>query len=170
LLRALQIHTIVCMFRANVYLGSIGDYLTSIGDADDGHIYQEFVAAIVPLGVVFVPIVSWLLNNKGYTTTCWVVFAAGLGYEGATIVESKVMQLIGALLFTFYRAALYSLVASFCSSIFGSKSVGRISGIVYTVTAGTILLQVRGTAAMPRAFVHVFASLCVCSSVCLCFA
>lgn len=109
------LNTLVCGFRADVYLTSVGDYCASIGDASDGNLYQKSVAIIVPLGVVFVPAVSWVLTRYGLRAGAWMVFALGVGYEGCVLVESLPMQLLGAILFTFFRAALYTNVAAFCA-------------------------------------------------------
>ncbi len=50
-------------------------------------------------------------------------------------------QPVAAFFFAFYRALLFSFVAAFTAVIFGSKSVGRITGLLYTTTAFFILLQ-----------------------------
>ena len=145
----IMVHTLVCMFRANVYMGTIGDYLASIGDGEGGHPYQKAVGAIIPCGVFFVPAVSWLLTRRGFASSCWVVWWLGLFYEGCTLIEVKAVQLAGALVFTFYRAALYTIVAVYMSVVFGNATLGRISGIVYSVTGFVILLQVCACDAPP---------------------
>jgi hypothetical protein len=61
--------------------------------------------------------------------------------SGAAILAVLWLQPAAAVVFTMFRALLFTFVGSFNTVVFGPKSVGRIAGVVYTSTAGFILLQ-----------------------------
>lgn len=62
--------------------------------------------------------------------SAYMVVLIGLGYGGLSLVPNLQVQLGTALLFTFFRAALFSFVAAFNAKVFGPASVGRVTGIL----------------------------------------
>jgi len=142
----------VQMFRSNMFLGTAGNFLLALGDAADNDYYSKFLASIIPLGFIFVPVISFFLDRKGFARSAYMVIAIGLAYGGLSMVKNLKVQLATAFFFTFFRAALFSFVAAFNAKIFGPASVGRVTGILYTTTAILITLQYPATAAT----VHVF--------------
>lgn len=136
----------VLMFRSNVFLGTAGNFLLSLGDAAHHDLYSTFLASIIPLGFIFVPLISYFLDRKGFAYSAYGVVLIGVVYGALSIVPMLEVQLATAFMFTFYRAALFSFVAAFNAKIFGAASVGRVTGILYTSTAVLIVLQYPATA------------------------
>lgn len=132
---------IIMMFRSNQFLGTAGQFLKSLDDEAHNNLYTKFLATIVPLGFIFVPVISYFLDRCGFAASAYMVVALGLLYGGLSMVPILQVQVGTAFAFTFYRAALFSFVGAYVAKVFGPASVGRITGILYTTTAVLVLLQ-----------------------------
>jgi len=115
--------------------------LATLGDADHGDAISIATGWIVPAGVLFVPIIDWALASGGYGFSAYSVVGIGIAYGALSCVHQLQLQSATAVLFTLYRAFLFSVVAAFNADVFGPMTVGRISGILYTTTAAFIGLQ-----------------------------
>ena len=61
------------MFRSNMFLGTAGNFLLSLGDAQHHDLYATFLASIIPVGFVFVPLISYFLDTKVHSFLIWVL-------------------------------------------------------------------------------------------------
>lgn len=102
----------VMMFRSNLFLGTAGNFLISLGDDKDDDRYAKLLASIIPLGFIFVPVISYFLDRTGFAVSAYMVVVIGLAYGGLSIVPILQVQLGTAFMFTFYRAALFFLCGS----------------------------------------------------------
>ena len=71
----------VMMFRSNLFLGTAGNFLISLGDDKDDDRYAKLLASIIPLGFIFVPVISYFLDR-----TVRLVRAASLHLHALTVL------------------------------------------------------------------------------------
>lgn len=115
--------------------------MESLGDHEHNNYYSKIVGVVLPLGFVFAPAVGWLMSKHGFGMTSHVVNFLGAAYGAFEIVPHLWAQPVAAAFFTAYRALLFSYVAAFTIVVFGPTSVGRMTGILYSVGAVFIILQ-----------------------------
>lgn len=137
----IYVFCVVLMLRTNLFLGMVQDFLASLGDAEHGDVISVATGWIVPAGVIFVPLIDAALARGGYASSAYATVLVGVAYGALSCVHSLYLQAATAVLFTLFRASLFSVVAAFNADVFGPMTVGRISGILYTTTALFILLQ-----------------------------
>jgi hypothetical protein len=150
------------IFKSNTYLGINKQLLERLGDGDapgsrhNGHLYTTLFVASLPLSAIAIPIIGRLLDNMPFTsdTVCccslwdWrkastfdLVNTLAIVHSLLTLVPVLEVQLLTFLVFTFYRAFLYSLISTFNARTFGINNVGTVQGSIYTVAAICNLLQ-----------------------------
>lgn len=95
--------------RASLYLGLLGEFLSSPAfsaryDAATQAQYVNILSAIVPLGCLFAPVIDPAIQRLGFLSyAIWVALCA-VAYSLCMLVPSMQMQLLGCLIFTYFRA------------------------------------------------------------------
>lgn len=125
------------MYRSNVFLATVGDFLWSLQANPEP--YDSIVEIAVPCGFVAVPVITYLLDYAGFAWSAIATVCLGVLYGAMSIVGFLPLQIATAFTFTCYRALLFSMVAAYVAVIFGPHSVGRVTGILYTTTALFVL-------------------------------
>ena len=125
--------------RSNLYLGLLGNFY---GSAQFGFVSSDLVAsyvnitsALVPLGCLCAPLVDFFIRTLGYGWTAQTI--AIIGAAQSLIMLSPIMplQLLAASLFVVYRANVFAFPPAFAGHAFGPRTVGRLTGIMFTLTA-----------------------------------
>merc|ERR1712196_126598 len=80
--------------------------------------------ASLPASVLFAPVVSWLIDKHGIAATLHVVNGLGCLYALAALVPSLNFQLVTFVIYTNYRALLFSAMSVYNARCFWA-SVGR---------------------------------------------
>ncbi|CAE7940407.1 unnamed protein product, partial [Symbiodinium sp. KB8] len=119
----IYVFCVLNMFKTNTYLGTMPFFMDSIGD--QGHTYQTIVGFTIPAAFLFVPLIGWVLGKKGFAMAGYWVVGLAIAYGALTLIHNLKVQIATGLVYTFYRAMLFSMVADFNVQIFGVKSVGR---------------------------------------------
>lgn len=86
------------------------------------------------------PIISWILHRYGFVWSFHFTNFLGIAYNVISLIPNLEIQVIAALIYTFYRALVYSLSGMFAAHVFGPVNVGTILGLVYIWGAVTTLL------------------------------
>jgi hypothetical protein len=133
--------SLLLQFRNTLFLGATRQYLIELHDPDHGNLFSKISAIIVPLGFIFVPIVSWVVDTRGLMVAAHLTNVLGLLYGGLTCIPVLWVQPIATFFFAFWRVVLFTAISTFTAAVFGAKSIGRISGVLYTSTAFLIILQ-----------------------------
>ncbi|GLD93860.1 hypothetical protein PINS_up002465 [Pythium insidiosum] len=127
----------------NYFLGSVTAQLRRkpLSPADVTALLNDF-GLLLPGGVVFIPLVGFLLERWGHMrvtfATCLVSVAFTMCFFGSDRVGVLVLSFV---LYTLYRTALFALLFSYIGHTFGFKHFGVLSGIAFSVAAGVGLLQ-----------------------------
>jgi hypothetical protein len=144
----------VHILKSNTYLGMNKQLLERLGDGDapgsrhNGHLFTTIFVASLPLSSFAIPVIGWMLDKLPFTSRSFcemstfdVVNNLGILHSLLTLVPVLEVQLLSFLVFTFYRAFLFSLISTFNANVFGVNTIGTIQGAVYS-TAGIVnLLQ-----------------------------
>ena len=125
--------------RANTYIGLNDEVLIRMGDTN-GHYINIFSYAL-PCGIVFIPIIDVAVTRLGLVGALHATNLLGVLYGTLVLINSLPVQLGTFLAFTGYRAFLYSVMSTFNAHIFGLRTLGRITGFVFTSSAVFQLLQ-----------------------------
>jgi MFS transporter, LAT3 family, solute carrier family 43, member 3 len=129
----------VQQLRANTYIGLNDDILIEMGDKD-GHYINIFSYAL-PAGIVFIPLIDFAVTKLGLVGALHSTNLLGVLYGSLVLIKSLPLQLVTFLAFTGYRAFLYSVMSAFNAKIFGLRTLGRLTGFVFTSSAIFQLLQ-----------------------------
>lgn len=125
--------------RANTYIGLNDEVLIRMGDTN-GHYINVFSYAL-PCGIVFIPVIDVAVTKMGLVGALHATNLLGVLYGTLVLINSLPVQLGTFLAFTGYRAFLYSVMSTFNAQIFGLRTLGRITGFVFTSSAVFQLLQ-----------------------------
>eukprot|EP01052_Picozoa_sp_SAG31_P044501 SAG31_NODE_7785_length_1596_cov_3.307281_2_plen_334_part_00 len=156
----------VHMTRSNLYLGILTPFFESIGKSNgvSGATVQQYVmiaTLIVPCGCLWVVVVEKLIKAYKGCGGAFVVHVLACAYGGLMFVPILWVQVLGALIYGFYRALLFSVIAVFniggipvpsqlpirdlhaplhplnvcvLAEVFGLENVGPINGVMYSLT------------------------------------
>lgn len=124
--------------RANLYIGTQDILLSHLGD---GGMYSKLFSIILPCGPVFVPIIEKCDSALGTIGSLHVTLLLGALYNAICLVGSLPAQLGAFLLYTAFRAFLYSVMAAFVAEKFGLATLGRMQGVIFTIAGVFNIVQ-----------------------------
>eukprot|EP00299_Pterocystis_sp_00344_P016195 c8122_g1_i2.p1 GENE.c8122_g1_i2~~c8122_g1_i2.p1 ORF type:complete len:507 (+),score=119.46 c8122_g1_i2:43-1521(+) len=130
------------VFKSNIYLGTNGLLLRSLGDKKRDYIFTQIFQGVLPCSVLFVPYIEKMMRVHGFLYSFRVVSALGIIYSIITLIPNLEVQCIAAFVYTNYRAIFYSVFGTYMAHTFGPGAVGRIFGAVMIFVAIFNLLQI----------------------------
>ena len=119
----------VHVFRQVVFLGTNGNLLSSYGDDQAGFLYTKIFSLSLPTGMLYTPLISWLFGAYGWRAVFQACNAIGLAWNLLALVPVLPLQVLTGLVFTCYRALLFSTLVTFCTETFGASTSGRLYGV-----------------------------------------
>ena len=125
--------------RANTYIGLNDLVLLRMGDTT-GH-YTNIFGYALPSGIFFIPLIDICMVKLGLVGALHTTNVLGVVYGVLVLFQDLPVQIATFLAFTGYRAFLYSVMSTFNAQVFGLKTLGRITGFVFTSSAVFQLLQ-----------------------------
>ncbi|GAB5357038.1 hypothetical protein AAMO2058_000339600 [Amorphochlora amoebiformis] len=140
------IYMLICcsigILRANLFIGMNPLLLDSYGDHeyhDDA--YKQLFNYVLACGFVFIPVIGWYAPMAGMTYSLQLTNILGIAAFGMGLIPWLPVQVITFLVFTAFRAFLYSIVSSYNLNIFGKATFGKIQGLMFSIGAIINLLQ-----------------------------
>eukprot|EP00667_Euglena_gracilis_P009135 EG_transcript_9274 len=124
------IFTFVSAAHSSTYLGITRDWLEYLGD--HSQLYSTAFGFSLAASIPIIPIVPYALRRLGYSVMLHLVNVMGMVVAALSAIQSLPMQVPAFLLFVVYRAFLYSTVTAFVAETFGAKSIGRLTGLIWT--------------------------------------
>mmetsp|Transcript_19359 Transcript_19359/g.50788 ORF Transcript_19359/g.50788 Transcript_19359/m.50788 type:complete len:322 (+) Transcript_19359:1053-2018(+) len=122
--------------RGNLFLGLLESFFDSPQFGADAATVSYFVnltSALVPLGCLCAPIVDNIIERFGFATTSYAIAVMGATYSLLMLSSSINLQIVTAVIFLVYRANLFAFPPAFAGRIFGPRTVGRVSGLMWTL-------------------------------------
>ena len=131
-------YALLCVYFAfhsvsNVWtLTTARDFLKSLGDDDYGNLYLTVFTLLTPVSLCALPFVDVALREYGYHVALQTVNVLGICHGLVKVISTNLqVQILGFLLFSFFRcfffSAVFSTLASFVSA------TGRAVGIFFLV-------------------------------------
>jgi len=122
--------------RANFTLQAAREYLGSLGDDEENNKYLTIFSSLNAASLVGIPFIEWILSHKGYHAGFQLVNIMAL-VHGTIQVSSENMnvQVLGFIIYSFYRCYLFSVVFSYLPLFLSGQVVGRASGVMFICTS-----------------------------------
>jgi hypothetical protein len=123
------------VFRANLYIGVNNTLLADLGDAKDNFLYTNIFGYLLPAGFLFIGLISWTTTKYGLSGSLHVTNTLAIVIFAIDCVPSLKVQVFNFLLFACFRAYLYSVMADYIAKTFGLKTLGRVTGAVFSLSS-----------------------------------
>ncbi|KAI8592186.1 major facilitator superfamily domain-containing protein [Geranomyces variabilis] len=136
----------ISMLRLNFYISSVEEqaYDLSSGSASRGEVKALtafFNVALPAAGIISIPGIGYLLDNFSFPTSFGVLWACGVAFGALGLVHNIPLQYVTVCIFVVMRPLLYTLGNDFCFKTFGSRTFGRLYGIMNAIAGVLNLLQ-----------------------------
>ena len=121
---------------SNWNLATQRDFLSSLGDDDQDHLYLTIFTLLTPVSILGAPFVDYVILHYGWTASFQMINILSIGYMIIKVTSDNLsIQLIGFVIYSFYRSFLFGISFSYLPNLIGSTVVGLAAGIM-TFTAG----------------------------------
>eukprot|EP00208_Stichococcus_sp_RCC1054_P002385 CAMPEP_0206140458 /NCGR_PEP_ID=MMETSP1473-20131121/9531_1 /ASSEMBLY_ACC=CAM_ASM_001109 /TAXON_ID=1461547 /ORGANISM="Stichococcus sp, Strain RCC1054" /LENGTH=615 /DNA_ID=CAMNT_0053534611 /DNA_START=553 /DNA_END=2400 /DNA_ORIENTATION=+ len=127
------------VFWIQFYLGTTRLQLQYKGDTN--YTYTDLANILPCAGILTLPIVSWLLDKKGYGITLGTINALSVLTSALQAIPNLQVQAVTLVVWTVARFFLYSSYFTIFGVLFGFKNFGKMVAIDNTVNGLIGLLQ-----------------------------
>jgi hypothetical protein len=133
----------VQMLRCNFYIETVNELLVDVArpNVQSAVQYAQIFSFVLPLGVLFVPLIDGTVKVLGVVNTLHTTNAFGVAFGVLLLIPSLTAQAINFLVFTGFRAFLYATLNTYIALTFGVTTMGRVIGSAFTTAAVVSLLQ-----------------------------
>jgi len=105
------------------------DFLAFLGDDETGNRYLSIFSMLTPASIIGIPFVDYILRRYGHHGGLQLVNLLGFAHGVITVFSSNLnLQILGFVLFSFYRCFLFTVIFSFGPTFLGSDVIGRGAG------------------------------------------
>jgi MFS family permease len=136
-----------CLFWANFYIGSVVEqlFIKSQQNKELTREYTSYFTALLPIGVLGIPLFGWLTDKLGFTWSILTTCLLGIGFSIFALIDNFKLQILTFLLYSFFRSFLFSVMFAYLAHEFGYRHFGLLSGLTLLlaglVGTTTILLS-----------------------------
>jgi MFS family permease len=110
------------------------DFLAYLGDDEQGNKYLTIFTLLMPASIVALPLVDYAIFHFGFSGAFQTINILSLGYTIIKVSSQNLnVQILGFILFSFYRCFLFGISISFLPTLIGPNVVGKAVGILYAV-------------------------------------
>lgn len=142
---AMFAYMVIMIPRSLMYLGTFSVINRKIAETEGTlsslNMVNSITSFVLPFGLIAVPLIQLCMRRLGTMWTVQVTTLIGVVYNILQLVPSLYAQLVTVVMFTVWRAFLYSTISSFNGQIFGVKTMGRIQGLGFLVAGLANLLN-----------------------------
>ena len=119
------------------------DFLAFLGDDEIGNKYTLIFSLMMPVSLVALPFTDAVLRNYGFYGGFQAINALALGYCLIRLFSDNLnVQILGFLIFSFYRSFLFGVTLSFLPAVLAGSVVGKGSGIMFAATGVAAFVNV----------------------------
>jgi hypothetical protein len=117
--------------RNNWVVTTARDYLASLGDDEEGNKYLTIFTGLSVASIIGLPFIDSILENYGYHMGFQVVNMLGLLHGIIQLSSDNLnVQVLGFVVFSFYRGFTFATVFSFLPVFLGGEAIGRGAGMI----------------------------------------
>jgi len=129
----------VLLARNQFTLATARDFLGSLGDDDFGNKYLSIFTLLGPVSLIALPFVDVTIERFGYHAGLQTINVLALIHGLIQVMSENLnVQIVGFVVFSFFRCFLFSVSFSFLASFLGPNASGIGSGLMSL--AGAIVL------------------------------
>ena len=122
--------------------------------------FANYFSWILPMGIIFVPLIEYTVSKYGVLTNLHITNAFGIIFGGLVVLlstnntnavvvagfeqqlpEKEILVVVTFGIFTCFRAYLYAILNTYIAVTFGVATMGRMIGFVFTIAAMVTLFQ-----------------------------
>lgn len=119
------------------------DFLAYLGDNQVGNKYLTIFTLLTPVSILGLPFVDRVVLRFGFSGGLQCINLLALIYNTVKLSSSNLnVQIIGFVVFSFYRCFLFGVTFSFLPTLVGQKLVGKATGFMYSIAAVASLLNI----------------------------
>ncbi len=126
---------LLCLFAAlnmavsNWNLMTQIEFLGSLGD--DDNLYLTIFTLLTPVSILGSPLIDWSILKLGWSPTLQMINVLGVAFQVIKVTSTNLnVQILGFLIYSFYRAFLYGVTFSFLPTLVGGDVMGIAAGIM----------------------------------------
>jgi MFS family permease len=124
-------------------LTSTRDFLASLGDDELNNKYLTIFTVMMPASLVALPFIDAVLLRFGMSGGFQAVNLLGLGYNLVrTFSDNLNVQVLGFILFSFFRCFLFGVTFSFLPSLVSPELLGKVCSMLYMVAGIVSVLNI----------------------------
>lgn len=126
------------LLRVNFYIGTINFQLAATFPDSEKHVQllTDLFGWILPVGsVLSVPLIGYLLDTHGMVVSTLCLSLAGTVFGGLVFEPSLFGQIATFVVFSFFRAFLFSAMSAFVAVVFGFANFGKLWGLVFAISS-----------------------------------
>mmetsp|Transcript_11513 Transcript_11513/g.32651 ORF Transcript_11513/g.32651 Transcript_11513/m.32651 type:complete len:488 (-) Transcript_11513:38-1501(-) len=137
----LVIFASVHILRSVLYLGTNGMLLKSYGDDAKNYLYTRIFSLSLPACVIYIPVIPWTISTYGWRNVFHLINAIGLTWNLLALVPVLPVQVVAGIVYTCFRAYIFSCFIGFCAYTYGPNVSGRLYGVVTFISGFASALQ-----------------------------
>lgn len=132
------------MVTANQFtLTTTRDFLAHLGDDEVGNKYLTIFTLLTPASLCALPFSDYMVARFGFHGGFQSVNALALGYNLVRLLSDSLnVQVLGFILFSFFRCFLFGVSFSFLPTLLSPQVVGKAAGILYAITGVTSYINI----------------------------
>ena len=118
-------------------------FLAGLGDDDHDHLYLTLFVLMTPVSVLGAPLIDRVILRFGWMVGFQFINLLGFGYTLIKVASTNLnVQVLGFVLFSFYRSFLFGLSFSFLPTLVAGRLVGTAAGTLAGVAGCATLLTI----------------------------
>ena len=107
----------VMMVKMNFYIGSVETQIQSLLPKHTDLVVNFFNLALPIGGVVAIPPIGWLLDNRPIYVSLFLIVALAMGSGVLGLFANLYLQLVGITIFVVLRPLIYTAASDFCAKM-----------------------------------------------------
>lgn len=118
-------------------------FLAGLGDDDHDNLYLTLFVLMTPVSVLGAPLIDRIILRFGWIAGFQTINLLGLGYTLIKVASTNLnVQILGFILFSFYRSFLFGISFSFLPTLVAGKLVGTAAGTIAGVAGCATLFTI----------------------------
>ncbi|KAL3934522.1 MAG: hypothetical protein SGARI_003346 [Bacillariaceae sp.] len=116
---------------ANWNLSTQNIFLTSLGDAEHDNLYLIIFTLLTPVAILGAPLIDYIVLKFGWAVAFQTINILSIAYMTIKVVSDSLnVQVIGFVIFSFYRSFFYGTSFSILPTLLENTIVGRGAGVM----------------------------------------
>jgi len=119
------------------------DFLAYLGDDALGNRYLTIFTLLMPVSIIGVPFVDAVILRFGFAGGFQGINLLALGYNIVKVSSNNLnVQIVGFVLFSFFRSFLFGVTFSFMPTLLNHNVVGKAAGIMYAIAGVATIINI----------------------------